>query len=34
MALVADGVLDDFEGPAPGHKDWLGVTLPRHSVES
>jgi hypothetical protein len=33
-ALVADGVLDDFDGPAPGHKDWLGVTLPRHPVES
>jgi hypothetical protein len=33
-ALVADGVLDDFEAPAPGHKDWLGVALPRHSVET
>jgi hypothetical protein len=33
-ALVSDGVLDDFEAPAPGHKDWLGVTLPRHSVET
>ncbi|GAB3245774.1 hypothetical protein [Nocardioides dilutus] len=33
-ALVADGVLDGFDGPAPGHKDWLGVTLPRRQPES
>jgi hypothetical protein len=33
-ALVADGVLEAFEAPAPGHKDWLGVALPRHSVET
>jgi len=33
-ALVADGALGDFEAPAPGHKDWLGVTVPRHSVET
>ena len=24
----ADRVLVDFEPPAPGHKDWLAVTLP------
>lgn len=29
-ALAADGVLDDVEMPGPGHKDWLGVTLPPH----
>ena len=28
-ALVSDGVLDEFDAPAPGHKDWLAVTLPR-----
>lgn len=33
-ALVADGTLEDFDAPAAGHKDWLGVTLPRRSVES
>jgi len=33
-ALVSDGVLEDFDAPASGHKDWLGVTLPRLSVES
>jgi hypothetical protein len=33
-ALVADGVLNDGDAPAPGHKDWLGVTLPRRSVET
>ncbi|MBJ7358016.1 hypothetical protein [Nocardioides sp.] len=33
-ALVADGLLADFDAPAPGHKDWLAVTLPRHSVET
>ena len=33
-ALAADGALDDFEAPAPGHKDWLGITLPRSPVES
>jgi hypothetical protein len=33
-ALVADGVVDETDTPAPGHKDWLGVTLPRHSVET
>jgi hypothetical protein len=33
-ALVADGVLEDFDAPAPGHKDWLGVTLPRHSMDT
>lgn len=27
-ALIADGVLEDFEPPVPGHKDWLGLTLP------
>jgi hypothetical protein len=27
-ALVDDGALPAFEPPAPGHKDWLGVTLP------
>jgi hypothetical protein len=27
-ALLDDGALDSFEPPAPGHKDWLGVTLP------
>lgn len=34
LALAADGALGDFDPPAPGHKDWLGVTLPRHSVET
>jgi hypothetical protein len=33
-ALVADGVLDDADSPVPGHKDWLGVTLPRHALET
>ena len=33
-ALIADGVLDEADTPATGHKDWLGVTLPRHSVET
>jgi hypothetical protein len=33
-ALVADGVIEGFEAPAPGHRDWLSVTLPRHSVET
>jgi hypothetical protein len=33
-SLVADGVLDDVETPAPGHKDWLSMTLPRRSVET
>ncbi|QIG44964.1 hypothetical protein G5V58_21275 [Nocardioides anomalus] len=28
-ALVDDGTLPAFESPAPGHKDWLAVTLPR-----
>ena len=28
-ALVSDGVLDEFDAPAAGHKDWLGITLPR-----
>jgi chromosome segregation ATPase len=28
-ALVEDGALPSFEPPAPGHKDWLAVTLPR-----
>jgi len=33
-ALVSDGAVDDFEGPAPGHKDWLAVALPRqHPAE-
>jgi len=27
-ALVDDGALPQFEPPAPGHKDWLAVTLP------
>jgi hypothetical protein len=27
-ALLEDGALASFEPPAPGHKDWLGVTLP------
>jgi hypothetical protein len=27
-ALLDDGALPRFEPPAPGHKDWLGVTLP------
>ena len=27
-ALVEDGALPSFEPPAPGHKDWLAVTLP------
>jgi chromosome segregation ATPase len=26
-ALVAEGELDGFEAPEPGHKDWLEVTL-------
>ena len=32
-ALVADGTLEDFDAPVAGHKDWLGVTLPRHPME-
>jgi hypothetical protein len=27
-ALVDDGALSRFEPPAPGHKDWLAVSLP------
>ena len=27
-ALEDDGVLSGFEPPAPGHKDWLAVSLP------
>ncbi len=27
-ALLDDGALPSFESPAPGHKDWLAVTLP------
>jgi len=27
-ALLDDGALPRFEPPAPGHKDWLAVTLP------
>jgi uncharacterized protein YukE len=27
-ALLEDGELPSFEPPAPGHKDWLAVTLP------
>jgi chromosome segregation ATPase len=27
-ALLEDGDLPRFEPPAPGHKDWLAVTLP------
>ncbi len=27
-ALLDDGALPAFEPPAPGHKDWLAVTLP------
>jgi hypothetical protein len=27
-ALLEDGGLPRFEPPAPGHKDWLAVTLP------
>src|SRR3954468_8699525 len=27
-ALRAEGALPRFEPPAPGHKDWLAVTLP------
>jgi methyl-accepting chemotaxis protein len=27
-ALADDGALARFEPPAPGHKDWLAVTLP------
>lgn len=26
----SDRQLDQFEAPAPGHKDWLAVTLPGH----
>ena len=32
-ALVSDGVVDEFDAPVTGHKDWLGVTLPRQSTE-
>lgn len=27
-ALLDDGALREFEPPAPGHMDWLAVTLP------
>jgi hypothetical protein len=27
-ALLDDGALPRFEPPAPGHKDWLSVSLP------
>ncbi len=27
-ALLEDGALPSFEPPAPGHKDWLAITLP------
>jgi hypothetical protein len=27
-ALLEDGALPRFEAPAPGHKDWLAVSLP------
>jgi hypothetical protein len=27
-ALLEDGALPRFESPAPGHKDWLAVSLP------
>ena len=27
-ALLEDGALPRFEPPAPGHKDWLAVSLP------
>jgi len=27
-ALLEDGALPRFEPPAPGHRDWLAVTLP------
>jgi hypothetical protein len=27
-ALLDDGELPRFEAPAPGHKDWLAVSLP------
>ena len=27
-ALLEDGALPQFEPPAPGHKDWLAVSLP------
>jgi hypothetical protein len=27
-ALLDEGALPEFEPPAPGHKDWLAVTLP------
>lgn len=33
-ALEADGLLDETEVPAPGHKDWLAIDLPQHSVET
>lgn len=26
--LLADGSVDDFGAPPPGHRDWLAVTLP------
>jgi hypothetical protein len=28
IALLEDGALPRFEPPAPGHKDWLAVSLP------
>jgi hypothetical protein len=33
-ALLDDGALPSFEPPAPGHKDWLAVTLPGLSDRS
>jgi methyl-accepting chemotaxis protein len=27
-ALLEDGALPQFEPPAPGHKDWLALSLP------
>jgi hypothetical protein len=33
-ALVSDGVLDAFEPPASGHKDWLAVALPRQTADT
>ena len=32
-ALASDGAVEHFDAPAPGHKDWLAVSLPRHSAE-
>jgi uncharacterized protein YukE len=33
-ALLEDGALPRFEPPAPGHKDWLAVSLPAPEVRS